>query len=108
MGTVGIHDYDFFNYEHVVPNIDCAKYLTYYRNHSTIAALVPRLEPERYTNFIIRKEYDDGNYPKQLFLPNVIYGGRVFSVKQSKPLPPAVESTIPNMHVYDQFYQYFG
>jgi len=39
MAVIGIHDYDFFNYEHVIPNIDCAKYLTYYRNHQTIAAL---------------------------------------------------------------------
>lgn len=77
---VGIHDYDFFNYEHVIPNIDCAKYLTYYRNHRIIAALTPRIEPEKYTKFLIRKEYDDDYFPKELFLPNVEFGGRVFSV----------------------------
>ena len=108
MAVIGIHDYDFFNYEHVIPNIDCAKYLTYYRNHQTIAALATQLEPERYTSFIVRKEYDDGEYPKKLFLPNVEYGGRVFSVEKSKPLPPAVEATIPNMHVYDPYSSYFG
>ena len=108
MAVIGVHDYDFFNYEHVVPNIDCAKYLTYFRSHSTIAALVPRFEPERYTKFIVRKEYDDGVYPKKLFLPNVEYGGRAFSVDLGKPLPPAVEATIPNMHIYDNYSSYFG
>jgi len=56
----------------------------------------------------VRKEYDDGEYPKKLFLPNVEYGGRVFSVEKLKPLPPAVEATIPNMHVYDPYSSYFG
>ena len=81
MAVIGIHDYDFFNYEHVIPNIDCAKYLTYYRDHRTIAVLVPRLNPTPYTKFIVRKEYDDSYYPKELFLPNVEYGGRAFSVE---------------------------
>lgn len=108
MAVIGVHDYDFFNYEHVIPNIDCAKYLTYYRNHHTIAALVPQFTPERYTTFIVRKEYDDGIYPKKLFLPNVEYGGRVFTVDQTKPLPPEIEATIPNMHIYDQYYKCFG
>ena len=80
MAVIGIHDYDFFNYEHVIPNIDCAKYLTYYRDHRTIAALVPQLNPTPYTKFIVRKEYNDDYYPKELFLPNVEYGGRAFSI----------------------------
>ena len=108
MAVIGIHDYDFFNYEHVIPNIDCAKYITYYRNNRVISALVPQLRPEPYTKFIVRKEYDDGYYPKELFLPNVEYGGRAFSVEQAKPLPPEIEATIPNMHMYDQYALNFG
>lgn len=108
MGTVGIHDIDFFNYEHVIPNIDCAKYLTYYRNHHVIAALTPYFDPTPYTKLLVRKEYDDGIYPSKLFLPNVEYGGRVFAADKVKPLPPEVEATIPNMHVYDNFSRYFG
>lgn len=108
MPVVGVLDYDFFNYEHVIPNIDCAKYLTYYRDHRIIAAMVPRLNPQPYTKFIVRKEYDDGYYPRELFLPNVEYGGKAFSVNQTKPLPPEIEATIPNMHIYDQYYKCFG
>lgn len=43
-----------------------------------------------------------------MFEPNVEYGGRVFSIDQNKPLPPAVEATIPNMHIYDQYAPWFG
>lgn len=30
MGTIGIHDFDYFHYENVIPNLECAKLVTYY------------------------------------------------------------------------------
>lgn len=64
--------------------------------------------PARYTKFIIRKEYDDGIYPKEFFLPNCEYGGRAFNPLKYKPLSPAIENTIPNMHIYDKYIDHFG
>ena len=54
MAVYGIYDYDFFNYENVIPNLECAKLITYYRQHNELAVLVPSLTPEPYTKFIVR------------------------------------------------------
>jgi len=107
-GTVGIWDHDFFTYENVIPNLECAKYITYYRSHNRIAVLSPTLQPERYTDFIVRKEYNDGIFPKKFFLPNVTYGGRAFKSDQYAPLPTPIENTIPDMHIYDKYIDHFG
>ena len=108
MGTVAVYDYDFFTYENVIPNLECAKLVTYYRNNNDIALLAPTLTPARYTKFIIRKDYDDGVYPKEFFLPNCEFGGRAFNLKKYSPLPNAVERTIPDMHIYDKYIHHFG
>lgn len=108
MATIGVYDYDFFTYENVIPNLECAKLYTYFHNKREVAVLTPRLEPERYTHFYIRKEYNDGIFPKSIFLPNCNYGGRAFTPTKYSPLLPAIERTIPNMHLYDKYIDYFG
>lgn len=107
-GTLGVYDLDFFSYENVIPNLECAKLLTYYRNHNKIAVLSPKLNPTYYTDFIIRKEYSVGVFPKECFLDNVVYGGRAFTPDKYEPLPPAIEATVPDMHIYDKFIGYYG
>ena len=109
MAVYGVYDYDFFTYENVVPNLECAKLVTYYRQHNQLATLSPVLNPAPYTKFFIRKEYDDGNFPREFFYPASEYGGRAFSEdKIYVPLPPKIEQTIPNMHLYDQYITHFG
>lgn len=103
MAVIGIYDLDFMTYQHVIPNLECAKLYTYYHNMHEIAVLAPRLEPQKYTKFFIRKEYNDGIYPQQLFLPNCEYGGRAFNPDKYSPLEPVIEKTIPNMHLYDKY-----
>lgn len=108
MGTIAVHDADFFKYENVIPNLECAKLVTYYRNNNEIALLTPHLAPERYTKFIVRKEYNDDDFPKELFAPNCEYGGRAFNPSKYIPLSPKIEKTIPDMHIYDKYISYFG
>lgn len=108
MAVIGVYDADYMNYEHVIPNLECAKLCTYYHNRHDVAVLVPQMEPAKYTQFFIRKEYDDGIYPKELFLPNCSYGGRAFTPQHYSPLDPAIEKTIPNMHLYDKYKPLFG
>lgn len=108
MSTIGVYDYDFFNYENVMPNLECAKLVTYYRNTNNISLLAPALNPVKYTKFIIRKDYDDGIYPRECFYQNCEYGGRAFNPLKYKPLPPKIEATIPDMHVYDKYVDHFG
>lgn len=108
MALIGVHDADFFKYENVIPNLECAKLMTYFYNHNEIAMLTPHLDPAKYTNFYYRKDYDDGIYPEDIFASNCIYGGRAFHPKEYKPLEKKIEATIPNMHVYDRYLSYFG
>lgn len=108
MATIAVYDYDFFNYENVIPNLECAKLVTYYRNHNEISLLAPALEPAKYTKFIIRKEYNDGVFPRQLFFQNCEYGGRAFNPTQYKQLDSKIERTIPDMHIYDRYIAHFG
>lgn len=96
------------NYENVIPNLECAKLCTYYHNMHQIAALVPTFTPEPYTNFFVRKEYDDGVFPKALFAPNVSYSGRAFNPNRYAPLASQIEKTIPDMHIYDRYIYKYG
>lgn len=109
MSVYGVFDYDFFTYENVVPNLECAKLVTYYRQHNQLAVLSPTLNPGPYTKFFIRKEYDDGIFPREFFFQASEYGGRAFSEnKIYVPLPSKIEQTVPNMHIYDQYVHHFG
>lgn len=108
MGTIGIYDADYMNYENVIPSLECAKLCTYFHNKKEIATLSSILAPERYSEFYIQKNYDDGYYPKKIFLPSCIYGGRAFTPKQYYPLPEEIERTIPNMHIYDKYIDKYG
>ena len=108
MATISVYDYDYFNYEHVIPNLECAKLITYFRKHRDVAILTPILNPSKYTKCYIRKEYDDGIYLHDFFLPNCEYGGKAFNPELYVPLPPEIENTIPNMSIYEQYADRFG
>lgn len=108
MGTIGVYDYDFMNYEQVIPNLECAKMCSYFKNKKQITVLAPALEPERYTDFYIRKEYDDGIFPKEFFESNVSYGGQVFSNGIYIPLDDKIERVRPDFSVYDKYYHKYG
>lgn len=79
MGVIGLYDADFMNYKSVIPNLECMKLYSYLTRKKEIATLTPYLYPEKYTQFYIRKEYDDGHYPPQYFRDNCVYGGRAFN-----------------------------
>lgn len=64
--------------------------------------MAPLLEPERYSKFFVRKDWDDGHYPKELFNPKVTYGGRAFSPNYVA-LDPKIEHIVPDTHIYDKY-----
>lgn len=107
MGTIGIFDYDYFNYESVIPNLECAKLCAYFKKNKEVTVLAPVMEPHRYTNFYIRKDYEDGIYPKDFFLDNVSYGGRAVSPIY-KPLDIEIEKSIPDFSGYLQYQNLYG
>lgn len=108
MGTIGVYDADFFPYENVMPNLECAKIVTYYRNHREIAILSATPNTEFFSRFFFRKEYDDGIFSKKIFDSNCEYGGRAFNPSKYVPLPKAIEMTAPDMHIYDKYINNFS
>lgn len=107
MGINGIYDYDFFHYQNCIPNLECAKLCSYFRNHNGISVLVSKIDPAPYTDFYIRKDYEDYNYPNELFLPNVHFGGQAFN-KIYAPMELDIESTHPNFSPYEKYQKYFS
>lgn len=108
MGTIGVWDADFFQYEDMIPNLECAKLVNYFRKKHEIASLSSTLSPQKYTKFYIRKDINDGRFYKQFFEDNCIYGGRAFETVKYSSLEPEIESIIPDMHVYERFTKYYS
>ena len=90
----------------MIPNLECAKLVSYFRKKREIATLSPTLSPEKYTQFYVRKDIDDGRFNKKLFTENCIYGGRAFESIKYAALPDDIENIIPDMHIYDRFEKY--
>lgn len=108
MGTIGIYDFDYLTYGGTIPNLECAKLAGYYKKKKQITIMAPKLEPGRYTHFFIRKEYDDGIYVPELFLPNVMYGGRAFNPRKYVPFDNEIEQTVPDFTIYDKYKDLYG
>ena len=107
-GVIGVYDMDFMSHQNVIPNLECGKMVMWHRNQHRMAGLAPVLEPNLYSNFILRKEYDDGNFPKVIFQDRCDYGGRVFTDGEYIPYEREVETIIPDMTIYDKFKDGFG
>ena len=92
----------------MIPNLECAKLVSYFRKKREIATLSPTLSPEKYTQFYVRKDIDDGRFNKKLFTENCIYGGRAFESIKYAALLDEIENIIPDMHIYDRFEKYYS
>lgn len=93
-------------YKQPVFNLELMKLATYYKQKKDIVKLAPVLDPYKYTKFIYRKDWDDGDYPKEIFLDNVTYGGRAFGEKY-KSLGINIESVTPDTYLYQSFINEF-
>lgn len=107
MGVVGVYDWDYFHYSHVIPNLECAKIVAWRKKHQDIALLTPKLDPTMYTQFYFRKDYEDGIYDPVIQLPNVTYGGRAFS-EVYQPQPFDYEKIVPDFSIYEKYKTHFG
>ena len=69
--SIGLYDVDFATYIHIPFNLELMKLSTYYKKKKEIVVMTENFEPERYSNYIIRKDYNDNNFDKRFFQPNV-------------------------------------
>jgi len=100
--SVGLYDRDMCGYNQIPFNIDIMKISAYYKRHREIVVFNTTLEPQRYSKFFYRQDYNTMSIPSEiLMMPNVKYGGRVFNPNKYVPLPEDVENVSPDVDIYD-------
>ena len=65
--SIGLYDIDLITYFQVAFNLELMKLATYYKRKREIVQLSPIFQPERYTKFIMRKDYYDSNFPSNYY-----------------------------------------
>lgn len=64
--SIGIYDMDMSTYIIVPPNLEAMKLASYYKKNKEIVILTTSFNPDRHQKFFLRKDYDDGIYPKKM------------------------------------------
>lgn len=99
--SIGLYDMDMATYTLVPFNLELMKLSAYYKKQREIVILSPTFTPERHQKFILRKDYDDGNYPLDLTVKkNVEYGGYAFSNGLYVPMKEEIETMHPDTMLY--------
>lgn len=60
--SIGLYDADMAFYLQTPLNLELMKYSTYYKKKMEIVAASPSFEPNKYTTFIMRKDYQDNEF----------------------------------------------
>lgn len=106
--SIGLYDLDMAQYERTPFNLELMKMATYYKNKNQIVLLAPKFAPERYSKFIVRKDYEDGNYPLEIgTMENLEYGGLAFTDNIYVPLDEKIERCVPDLFIYERWKHYF-
>lgn len=101
--SIGIMDADMATYVLVPFNLEVMKLSAYYKKKGEIVILSPEFTPDKNTKFIYRKDYNDGDFPRELTrFPNVEYGGLAFSNNIYQPLPLEIERMRPDTEIYSR------
>ena len=108
MGTIALYDADMHKYKQTVFNLELMKLSSYYKNKRQIVNHISKIEPTKYTQFIYRKDYNDGDFPSELLQDNVSYGGLAFSNNIYIPLENSQEDMVPDVSIYDAYKKYFS
>lgn len=111
MGTVGLYDCDLSNFGQIFFNLELMKLASYFKNSNQIVTMCPKIQPELYSDFYYRKDYDTGVFNKKIlpYLSNehFHYGGLAFSNNKYIPLPEDIEGSIPDPSIYSRFQESF-
>lgn len=99
--SIGLYDMDMSTYTLVPFNLELMKLSAYYKKKREVVILSPQFTPERHQKFFIRKDYDDGQYIKDIQnIPNLEYGGYAFTNGIYVPLAPEIEIMHPDTSLY--------
>lgn len=102
--SIGLYDADMAFYLQTPLNLELMKYSTYYKKKMEIVAASPSFEPNKYTTFIMRKDYQDNEFFQHFKnYDNIIYGGHAFSGSKYIPLDESIELCHPDTSIYNKF-----
>lgn len=105
--SIGLYDIDFMTFIHVPFNLEIMKLASYFKSKKEVTILTSYLEPERYSQCYIRKDFNDGVFPKPEILSKVNYGGYAFSNNKYVPLDLAIEKQYPDKSIYIKYKDLF-
>lgn len=106
---LGLYDSDMIKYKQVPFNLELMKLSTYYKKNLEIVTMSPSFSPEKYTHFIYRKDYYDGEFPKDLYkIKNLEYGGRAFNPNNYIPLAEDIEKCKADKFIYEIYKKNFN
>lgn len=107
--SVALYDMDMATYTHVPFNLELMKISSYYKSKKEIVKLTKTLNLDMYNKVFLRKDYDDGNYPKEIYTSkNLIYGGYAFSGETYIPLEEDIELSYPDKYLYTPYEKSFS
>lgn len=104
MAIIGVYDADMVKYTHVPFNLDLMKLAAYHKKHYDIVTPITRLDLDKYSKVIYRKDYYDGTFDSEILLNDKVeYGGRAFSPEKHIYLGEEVESMVADRYIYEIF-----
>lgn len=107
--SVGLWDADKTKYPTAPLNLELMKLSSYYKGKREIVTLAPEIAPNKYSRFILRKDYNDGEFqPELIDYSNIEYGGLAFSNDIYVPLPMEIEKQIPDTYLYEKMRAQMG
>lgn len=105
--TVGFYDVDLMRYAPIPFNLEIMKLSSYYKNRREIVGLAPYYFPEKYSKFIVRKDFEDGTFP-DISADNIEYGGLAFTNNIYIPLNEEIELCEPDTYLYADIFKNLG
>lgn len=109
MASYGVLDWDLTQWQQpTIFNLELMKLAKYYRQQRHLVKMLHKFNDELYSKVIIRKDYEDDNYPPHIFNnPKTDAGGLVFSNGLYSALPEEIEIVLADTSLYSPMYRYY-
>lgn len=93
----------------IVFNLELMKLVTHHKREHDFVKMLHTYDFERYSKIIIRKDYEDDDYPTEIFNNSKTEaGGLVFSGGEYVPLNIEIEKLAADTSIYSQMSRYYN
>lgn len=108
--AIALLDWDLVKWKQPICfNLEIMKMATYFRQQKReVTQFVHRFSPNQYSKTYIRKDYEDYEYPREIFHNDKVhFGGMVFSNQIYSPMDMEIESSAPDPDFYKKALKYY-